>query len=62
LDYASPAVLHAYKATDLTELYNSTQAGSRDTLSNGVQFATPTVSGGKVFLGTANSLAVFGNF
>jgi hypothetical protein len=62
LDYASPAVLHAYKATDLTELYNSTQAGSRDNPGDGVQFATPTVSGGKVFVGTANAVAVFGNF
>jgi hypothetical protein len=62
LEYASPAVLHAYKATDLTELYNSTQAGSRDNPGNGVQFATPTVSGGKVFVGTANTVAVFGNF
>jgi hypothetical protein len=58
----SPAVLHAYDATDLAhELYNSNQAtGSRDQFGNGNKFITPTVAGGKVFVGTTNSVAVFG--
>jgi hypothetical protein len=56
------AVLHAYDATNLaTELYNSTQAtGSRDQFGSGNKFITPTVAGGKVFVGTTNSVAIFG--
>jgi hypothetical protein len=56
------AVLHAYDASNLnTELYNSTQAtGSRDSIGNGNKFITPTVAGGKVFVGTQNSVAIFG--
>lgn len=56
------AVLHAYDASNLaTELYNSTQAtGSRDSFGSGNKFITPTVAGGKVFVGTTNSVAIFG--
>jgi PQQ-like domain len=59
---AGAAVLHAYDAADLSkELYNSTQAtGSRDQFGNGNKFITPTIAGGKVFVGTQNSVAVFG--
>jgi outer membrane protein assembly factor BamB len=55
------AVLHAYDAADLTkELYNSNQAAnSRDHFS-GNKFITPMVANGKVFVGTSNSVAVFG--
>jgi hypothetical protein len=54
------AVLHAYDATDLSkELYNSNQAGSRDQFS-GNKFITPMIANGKVFVGTPNSVAVFG--
>jgi hypothetical protein len=58
----SPAVLHAYDATDLThELYNSNQAtGARDQFGPGNKFIAPTVAGGKVFVGTTNTLAIFG--
>ena len=58
----STAVLHAYDATDLThELYNSTQAaGGRDNFGAGNKFITPTIADGMVFVGTPNSVAVFG--
>lgn len=53
-------ILHAYDATTLAELYNSGQAGGRDLLGSYVKFTTPTVADGKVFVGTANSVAIFG--
>lgn len=58
----SPAVLHAYDATDLSkELYNSNQAaGGRDAFGNGNKFITPLVVNGKVYVGTPNGVAVFG--
>jgi hypothetical protein len=58
---SSPAVLHAYTAGDLTqELYNSSQAGSRDQFGAGNKFITPTIANGKVYVGTTNGVAVFG--
>jgi hypothetical protein len=58
----SPAVLHAYDASNLAhELYNSNEAtGSRDQFGPGNKFIAPTVAGGKVFVGTTNTLAIFG--
>lgn len=58
----NPAVLHAYDATNLAhELYNSNQAAnSRDQFGAGNKFITPTIAEGKVFVGTQNSVAVFG--
>lgn len=55
------AVLHAYDATNLSnELYNSNQAsGGTDGFSNN-KFITPVVANGKVYVGTASSVAVFG--
>jgi outer membrane protein assembly factor BamB len=58
---SNPAVLHAYDAHDLShELYNSNQAGSRDHFGAGNKFITPTISGGKVYVGTTNGVGVFG--
>ncbi len=59
---SNPAVLHAYDAANLAhELYSSNQAaGYRDHFGAGNKFITPTVAGGKVFVGTTGSVAVFG--
>jgi hypothetical protein len=55
-------VIHAYDAGDLgTELWNSGQhAGGTDALGAVVKFAVPTVANGEVFVGTADSLVVYG--
>jgi hypothetical protein len=56
-----PAILHAFDANDVSvELYNSKQAGARDTLPNGVGFGVPAVANGKVYVGTLTELDVFG--
>jgi hypothetical protein len=54
--------LHAYDATNLaTELYNSNQAaGQRDQGGAPNEFVVPTVTGGKVFVGAAYELDVYG--
>jgi len=59
---SSPAVLHAYDASDLThELYNSSQAANgRDQFGAGNKFITPVIADGKVFVGTQNGVAIFG--
>lgn len=57
----SVAVLHAYDATNLShELYNSNQAGTRDQFGVGNKFITPMIANGKVYVGTTNSVGVFG--
>ena len=62
IEHSGPDVLHAYDATNLAnELYNSNQAPSgRDKFGNASHFGTPTIIHGKVYVGTDNSVAVFG--
>ena len=57
----SPAILHAYDATDVsTELYTNAQAGTRDLGGKVVKFTTPTVINGRVYVGTRSQLDVYG--
>jgi hypothetical protein len=54
------AVLHAYNASNLSELYNSNQANDgRDQFPSN-KFITPIIVNGKVFVGTSTGVAVFG--
>jgi hypothetical protein len=57
----NPAVLHAYNAKTLVELYNSNQAANaRDHFGAGNKYITPMIANGKVFVGTTNGVGVFG--
>ncbi len=61
VENGSTGVLHAYNASNLTtELYNSNQAtNNRDQFSDN-KYVTPMVANGKVYVGTPNSVVVFG--
>jgi hypothetical protein len=50
----------AFNATTLATLYTTAQAGTRDVLAPLAHFATQTVVNGKVYVGTQNSLMVYG--
>ena len=57
----TPSTLFAYDATNLARnLYNSDQIPSRDSLGTSVKFSVPTVTDGHVYVGTADSLVVYG--
>jgi hypothetical protein len=57
----NPAVLHAYNAVNLQELYNTNQAANgRDQFGAGNKYITPTIANGKVYVGTTSGVGVFG--
>jgi hypothetical protein len=57
----NPAVLYAYRASNLQDLYNSNQAANgRDHFGAGNKFITPMIANGKVYVGTTNGVGVFG--
>jgi Bacterial lectin/Chitobiase/beta-hexosaminidase C-terminal domain len=58
---SGPAVLLAHNATNVgSTLYSSNQNLSRDNPGQATKFVVPTVVNGKVYVGTANFLSVFG--
>ncbi len=64
LDHCNPSgagTLRAYDANNISnELYSSSQNSARDGLSSFVKFTVPVVANGEVFVGTGNSLDIFG--
>jgi outer membrane protein assembly factor BamB len=57
----NPAVLHAYNAKTLVEIYNTNQAtNGRDQFGAGNKYITPMIANGKVYVGTTNGVGVFG--
>jgi hypothetical protein len=57
----APGGLRAYDANDLTvQLYNSDQAGTRDTLDVAAKFSVPLIANGKVYIGSMSRLTVYG--
>ncbi len=60
LSTSGGGVLHAYDAADLGhELYNSSQAGTRDQFADN-KFIMPMIANGEVYVGTPAGVMVFG--
>jgi hypothetical protein len=60
-DINSDSVVRAYDAVNFPLLlWDSTQNATRDSMGTYVKFVAPTISNGKVYVGTQNSLVVYG--
>jgi len=60
IENGGTAILHAYDATNLgSELWNSAN-NDADRAGGGVKFTVPTVASGKVYVGTASEISVYG--
>lgn len=57
---SGPAVLRAYNATDLSRVLYSSDRKHGDIPGGAVKFAVPVVVNGKVYVGTAGQLSVYG--
>ena len=58
---SGPAILYAYDATNISSmLYSSTQNATRDAAGTAVKFTVPTISNGKVYVGTSTAVDVYG--
>jgi hypothetical protein len=59
-----PAILYAFKADDLSELYDTTQCKQGGTLVDqpgpGEKFTVPTIANGYVFIGTQTDFDIYG--
>jgi hypothetical protein len=61
VENTDPAVMYAYDASNLTQLYNTSQAANgRDNFGVGNKYAAPTVANGKVYVPTTTGVGVFG--
>ena len=52
--------LYAWNAANLAPLWNSNAPADRADCKNWVKFATPTIAGGKVFMGCGSKLVAYG--
>ncbi len=59
-NFGTAQQLSAFDAAAMSETYNSTVAGSRDTLGTTPHFVIPTVADGRVYVGTQTQLVVYG--
>jgi hypothetical protein len=54
------AILRAYDALTLKQLYSSAENASRDSAGPAVKFVVPTIADGRVFVGAGHEVTVYG--
>jgi hypothetical protein len=54
------AVMHAFNASSMAELYNSGQCGTADVPGSATKFSVPTIANGYVFIGTQTDFDIYG--